>query len=532
MQGKAMNITPYGVSETLQGIFEALRETPGLSGNKFRMEDVNKVAQYLVCRNYGKACLELGYLCWAVINHQRVGDNKNPLLSFFWVDESITPKRFRNAFSQESQVQNHQISLQRESLSITGSDFHFDISPTRVGVLSVLLEFIVNMRGTWLQEIEDKFVEANDKQIKSFSSELQKELYQYLNEHMPEAQQQRRFRFVCQWLEQEKLSEGFLTDDAILDFWRYASLEQDSLSYTLYSSAMSDLVETHKALNEINLKQNAKSAYSMGLDQEAGEYSPERLTENLFEYCSDDDADCSWMCDTPKFLTKMQWAELQPFYRYSSYSPNITRSILRLAIFGQWQANIVQAKRKSNALVVQKLNESPASYYDTKQSLADICAAIGNVIQAICYIFMKLEDARFIGTLNTFMEESEVQKTKAWMQQQVQSGDLETDLSGIVTSFKELMLSEPAINQAISNCEKSFKNNNKSGFKVLPEVEEIDVYEQGFESLSELQKVIAVYLSWFSETEDQNNGAESIFTSDVSIFKTTFEKIYGAAHAA
>jgi hypothetical protein len=46
-------IARHGVSESFNVFIDSLMDTPGLSDKKFRLADVNKMAQYLVCRNYG-----------------------------------------------------------------------------------------------------------------------------------------------------------------------------------------------------------------------------------------------------------------------------------------------------------------------------------------------------------------------------------------------------------------------------------------------------------------------------------------------
>lgn len=87
-------IIEYGVSATLQAEFEMLRDTLSMrqyqekqanktetfQQYKYATKTIDKLAQYLLCRNYGKACLELAYLCWPIVRHQ---EHSKGLLHFF-----------------------------------------------------------------------------------------------------------------------------------------------------------------------------------------------------------------------------------------------------------------------------------------------------------------------------------------------------------------------------------------------------------------------------------------------------------------
>ena len=80
-----MSIALYGVSAELLAAFEGLRESPGISGLKYRQKDIDALSQMIICRNYGKATLELSYLLLAVA----LRDNSNTQqawLNFFWID--------------------------------------------------------------------------------------------------------------------------------------------------------------------------------------------------------------------------------------------------------------------------------------------------------------------------------------------------------------------------------------------------------------------------------------------------------------
>jgi len=518
------------VSDTLKSLFEGLRETQGQYGNKFRGEEVNKVAQYLVCRNYGKACLELGYFCWAVLHHSKypakqsallTHSTHSPLLHYFWLDESLSPKQVRAALAND---ENGLVTISNEAININlGAGF--SISPTRIGVLAVLLEFIVGIDPSHLAHVEKQLTQGGEKDIKALSSHLQKIIYEFLSEHIPQAQQQKRFRYVTNWLSSiDGLSkdgsskEGWLTDENVLSFWQQASADELSPGYVLYASALYDLIDVNQAQQQAQAAFELEHSYALGTDADNGEYSPDIIDQLVFDDVHEQTS-MEWLTQSPKFLNKAQYQILQPITEIQE-SLQLPLSFVRLAVFSKWQSVLVQAKRKSQAEVNTKLAQLPdANYHSFTDELSALIGKITTVQQAIVAIFNQHQDPRFIGLLLPLLSSEKAQSIKSQLSQVIEKS------LPVAKFIEQLQQQDFEIRRALDEAEKALKANNKDGFKQLPPVEQLDTYQQGSEALAECILALTRYLATLANCW-QLSSAEEKYRSDLFIFQKRFEQIY------
>jgi len=586
-------MTRYGVSESFNSFIDGLRETPGLSDKKFRLADINKMAQYLVCRNYGKACLELSYLLWAVVNyptsdsaHHTTTDTNTdttnyaspsspkalanaPLLSFFWLNENITPARFRQAFEQPYSSKQVAITLDKVGLHLSFPQQSFVISATRVGVLAVLFEIIISLAPEKLTLIEKALqgnLDNSVKAIKNLSSELQKQLYQFLAEHLVPAQQQRRFRYISQWLaskDNDKLSNKssnesydsyknyakndnhntktssihLLRDETILSFWQDAAMDETSPGYKLYASAFNDIIEIHQAIQQAKQVFALDNANSIGFNVEGGEYSPDVIEKLVFAETSTTQ-DYAWLCQTPKFLTKAQWHFIEPLMQKQPFIKNLPLSVARLAIFSQWQASIVQAKRKSSLILQDKLNEIPEQdYLLYQQQLSKQSKVLIQVVLAIAHIFYRQQDSRYLGCILCFLPEVLSQQIKQTLNETMtllsSAEEVSLDLAAIkinkalFTQSQILLKDSMEFNRVMKMAKSAFNNNNKDGFQHVPDVESLDTYQDGYDALTRCQHIIKIYLTQLSKLWPTSQNCQLNYCSDVSIFKDMFNQLYG-----
>ncbi|MDN4501391.1 hypothetical protein QX776_03220 [Alteromonadaceae bacterium BrNp21-10] len=507
-----------GVSETLLALFEGLRETPGIyTDYKYRKEDVNRVAQYLVCRNYGKACLELSYMCWGIINYEQHQNIKSPLLTFFWVQESITPVRLKVAFSQNNSS-SPQVILTSNSL-VLQLDKPFEIALSRVGVLATLLEFIVTVDPALISYIESTLKNGDEADIKNVSSELQKHIYQFLSAHIDAAQTQRRYRYVASWMEQQGAASHKLNDDSVLAFWHDASMDENSPGHKLYATALLDIMATDQALIQAQLLFEAQHGASIGYDHDLGELSPDVIQQSIFDQ-QDSQRELNYLADSPKCLTKQQWELVQPLMRGQHYLKKLPWSFIRLGVMGQWQAKLVQAKRQSIDVVQQKLQEPlECSYQDYLQSLQQQPLLYRSVLLAIAHVLYNLQDPRFMGIVLSLLPK----ETATELKNAVIDGakprsqalfNVAQQACEQLTQSRELLIQATA----------AFKANNKQGFKSLPEIHDLESYQQGAEGLQSCQKVIKSFLNGFAVAGD--NIINENYVSDVFIFKQVFEQLY------
>jgi len=517
--------------------------------------------------------LELSYLLWAVANYpanestdyhtENSAESSTdhsvyssakvlgcaPLLEFFWLNENISPARFRQAFKTPFKSDKAAIVLNEVGLHLTVSQQSFVISPARVGLLAVFFEIIISLTPEKLTLIEQTLqgnYDDGDKAIKKLSSDLQKQLYQFLSEHLVPAQQQRRFRYISQWLTLENdpnnksknaASTHLLTDEAILAFWQHAAQDESSPGYKLYASAFTDVIETHQAMQQAKQALALDNANTIGFNIEGGEYSPDVIEKLLFEESSTTE-DYAWLCLTPKFLTKSQWRSIEPVIQKQPYVKTLPLSFARLTVFGQWQASIVQAKRKSPVILQEKLNEKPEQNYLTyQQNLAKQTKIATQVILTIAHILYHHQDSRYLGCIVEFLSKVTRAQIKNTVNEVMSSisagaenslGDVaEQTNTALFTKSQHLLRDSLEFNRVMQTAKTAFNSNNKDGFQQLPEIEFLDTYQDGYDALARCRQVIQTHLTQLSKVWLSSEDCQLNYGSDVSIFKDMFDQLYG-----
>ena len=518
------NIINYGISETLKSFFAQLKDTPGLNSYKYHSKDVEKISRHIVCRNYGSICYELSFLCWAVVNHPRYPSSA--LLNFFWLEENIQPKRFRQALSQPIQTGSGQAFMGKDHLQLHINDTEFAISPTRVGVLAVMLELIVSIEPAQLSNIEALLLDADTQAIKQLSSDFQTLIYSYLKKHIPEASTQERFRAISGWLKQHDLTAERLTDQNVLDFWLSPPAQP---SYIKYSTVLDDLLDAITAIEVVEHTFNADYALSLGNNSEQGEVDADWVQTTVFEQV-DNVIDLGWLCQSPKFLTLIQYQPMSPLLSHGKFARQLPLSFLRLGIFGSWQSVLVQAKRQSTQVLTDKLQQFPNRHYqDYVAELNDSESQCKQVQQVIAHLFYSLNNPLFVGIMLKQIPTDLQQTLKIWMRAQVT--ETTESQETLFLRIQQWLSQHHKAQDWLTEAAKIFKNNNKDGFKKLPPVTELDIYQDGSEALDHCQELVARYLLVIKKLNHDNTQLAEIYRSDLCIFSSRFKQIYGAPNA-
>ena len=537
----------FGVSDSLRSIFAGLSQAQGRYGQKYSDKDINKVKQYICCRNYSKASLELVYLCWAIIHACPTCRGASKLEAFFWLDEAHPPQRCRAAFSQVWQGSAGRVAITKDYLSLsigTGSGSkNFNISPARVGVLAVLMEFIVTVDPTLLTGLQNSLLEGNDKNIDQQARLIQQSIYQFLKEHLPEAQIQARYRYFEHWLNTNGIKPTALDDAHIISFWQDACADEQAQSYVLYSTALFDALDATSAMQIVTSQQAVHFAASFGQQAEQGEVNPEQLIASQF---NDEDAemlqtlafanvtsydDVKTLCNMPKCLTLEEAEWLQPLVSYSTYIRPFLLSFMRLQVFAKWQSVLVQAKRKSAATLAEKLADQPVQGYAMYQlEISGLTKALENAQHCLQHVLLNIEPEFACAELLQQLPTEQLQKIGLWLAEHKSSG---ADSAGAWLSVsKQLSLQFPAFRQLTDLSAQAFKKNNKVGFKEIPSDEQADVYLAAFEQIRSLQKLIFAHGKAVEQLEQTAGGLSHIFSSDVCIFTHRFNTLYGDRHAS
>ena len=523
-----------GVSDELIGLLAALRETPSMltSHDKFAPADINDLSQAIICRNYGHSCLRLSYLLAGVVltasaKGQNADQKTSPLLQVFWLDEMVTAKRFREYFA-GTELPNLVFDGSFLKYSFDGESF--DISPTQVGYLSAFLEFLVNVIPHVLNKAEQQLAKPSVKAVKAFATELQTELYQFLKSHLSEAQDMRRYRFIFNWLDEQK-SE--VSDASVLQFWQQVAIsDDDGLGFKRFRTVAENFSSYVQAVAIGNSKKALSYCASIGYEADDGELNPEHLEHLIND--NDDGLDVEWLGGNPKFLSKQQLVLIEPILSAGIARDKIPLTLLRASVFGDWQAQIIQATRnkaKDKNAVTDKLAQGCVTdYHQYFTHLKKLKDDIARVQSALLHIFASLEQGEFFSQAAFVLEQPLLDKLQQQLvdcHKQIEgNGMYELAVEQFFKQLSEFRLQNPEINEPLTEAQKMFNANNKVGFKHLPMVDNLPVYRLGGETLAHCSAILVNFLQKTQPIVADNQIGKDIFAAELAIFTAMFNKMY------
>ncbi|MDT0581200.1 MULTISPECIES: hypothetical protein [Alteromonadaceae] len=529
-----MNPISFGVSSTLQADFDLLRETPNLLGDaKYTQKTIDKLAQYIVCRNYGKLCLELCYLCWPIVKYGRQGQ---ALLDFFWLQEVISPKGFRASI--EGMIEQHfstlsseerlsakpSIKLDEVGLKITPQQQSFTVSATRIAVLSAFLEWLSSYFSGFIEELELNLNTDSEAQVKKVASLLQQRIYALLKEHLPSANVQQKFRFIHEWKRSNSADVRF-NDKQVLQFWQ-AAFQQEG--YVKYQSALLDVLDYDLAceLNQNKLKvERANNIDEAFFDFQGGELEPQ-MGASLFELytdCIDGIADMSRLTQQPKLISKQQYQDVALLLEQQESIHRLSLSLLRATVFSPWQAKIIQRSRQKD---IHSTNSNvtdlrqPALDYDAYALVLDkwIKNACAAMLSCVGILYEK-KDARCLGALLITLSHMLDEQSKRTLDNVVRSAKIrDLTFSGVSAA----LLQNPLLNKHMQLAMQHLKANNRDGFRKGSEYADADIYSSAINNLHQCMSTIGKFKKATASVRNEEN-----YRSDLFIFFSEFEKRHG-----
>jgi hypothetical protein len=540
------NIVEYGVSQTLQAEFDMLRDTlsireyegkdNGELNKKYAAKTVDKLAQYILCRNYGKACLELAYLCWPIVRHQ---DYTKGLLHFFWIEEAISPSRFRSRIYPLTQhdLQAPSITLNAMGLVISSPTQDFTVSASRVMLLSALLELLIGNIANVLEDIETNLSTPDTKCVGKLATYLQKKMYEFLKVHLPTANLQQKYRYIHHWVSENRDSEK-LNDEAVLNFWTSAI---DVDGYVKFENAFADIVDYQFAYEQVKVAREIYFSQSdlVDLTPQSFEFDEDEanwLYETVFESNENAIIPPTWLVDAPKFITKKEYACVSRLFELRSTITQFPLSILRSDVFGQWQNLIIQQTRDKSDVLIDRPQQDYTVYLER---LHDWCKQASNTVLCCAAILYEQKDVRCLTALSQgvglLVEHQESLEFRHMLKRLVSTSESNQDNYELTFShISRWLLQSKTLNSFFSLAKKTLAKNNRIGFKNSEHYHEADIYEQGADHLVRGAQLIHDLAQAVSQQLANKNGKtaslDTFFTSDLFIFKSELVKRHGLKH--
>lgn len=481
------------VSETLKADFALLRETPFYAEaferrQKFSRKTVDTFARYITCRNYASLCFELSHLCWAIIN---TGSDKS-VFEYFYVAEAVTAKSMQNYFSalgdSACQLNHASVSTQHNdrnsglgqasqfAIVIRIHQHSFTINSGRANVLGVCMEWLVTILPNVFERMFTELSGKGFNAIGNLALSLQKDIYNYLSEHLPAAKAQSKFQHMRIWLEQQGKRQ-YHDDDTVL-LWQTLRKREGVERYT---TVVKDVFQYQEALDK------ATHVKAMTFSEDTDNLP---LSEQVFaalEICSAQEISIDILYESPKLISKQQAERLQLLSEYPTQCMRFGLTVLRYSVFGPFQAKCIQAQR--NKTFSQQSVGLPDDnlYARVVQKLSAQISLNEMTFYAVLHILLQHAPEQALSlltanhhALNEFAASAADVRGKMLAENSAEA----KDVTKIMAQHGPLL----------DTCKRAYQQNNRQGFTPQTLLENIHIYADRTLVLLQISDILRVFI--------------------------------------
>lgn len=391
------------ISNELASTLAAVLDASGDEGGRYDARTRRNLVQTIAARAYGKPLLELAYLIAAA---DRLS-GRHGYVGFFWGVRAATSGAYRaSALSAAGRgTAPEEVEVGAEELVISYPGPVFRVSYGRIPFLAALLDFCVTALG--FAEIDDEisaFLSGpkDREEMQSFANGLSRRLYDFLKEHLPSQQYERKFNAMCSFIAERtgrRVSADAIDDRTILAFWEECCSDRRSGGdFKGFRTVAINFLHLRAALKTAADRLAIDAAAPIGSSRDSGEVDPGEILGAL-EVVDGKRSVLAELSMPPadrlKTINKREGARLELVMEAGDAAAILPLTILRAESFGAHQARIVQAVRKRQATephgaVEVLIEQRPVEDYSTVA--ADFTALtehIRKVRQALMFILFR-----------------------------------------------------------------------------------------------------------------------------------------------
>lgn len=363
-----------GKSAALRAHFDLLDQTEVHGVAKFAPDTLRWVQRVVSCRSYGPPLHELCHLLRMA--ESRAGGP----VDLLWTPMRATAGNVRAWFQQSPAVPfpgGPAVTLTESGVHAAYRDGTFEVTFARAADLIALAEFLVTALG--FRPVDEALgrlsaAGAQAAGVGEASNALARALYAHLGEHLPSVQEGRLTRHLVDWLSDADgdFDTRDIDDEAILAFWEAKCGEEGLRAYTACVRHMLRLVDLVEAAAA---RRGLDAARPIGPDVDAGEVDPAQV-EALLDSAAPADDPLSALgrppADQVKALNGRERDRLAWSVAFGRHAERLLLTLLRVQVFGPWQARLSQRRRVRAGEVAALLDAGPE--FDHAGALAEFRA--------------------------------------------------------------------------------------------------------------------------------------------------------------
>ena len=537
-----------GKSPELISVFKLVEET-GVDGvPKFSPCVCRDLARTITCRTYAPAVLEF---CHLVVVANACGGGRNRFEDFFWGSGPARTSGFQSYISRNlAALGEGEVSATDTGVEIVYADGGFTVNYSRMPFLSALMEFLISTVGYPVLEGLSRSVAeegATAAAVSRCANELSRHVYDYLKDHLPTAQNHRKFHRLITFLE-EWLGGDFeassVDDETVLEFWKRESpnTADDGADCKTFLSVFRAFVRFCQALERVADLGALANPVAIGMDREAGEVDPDSVL-GLVETVDEARNPLMALREPPagaiKFLNKQETAALELLVECGRTAFELPLSLMRCEVFGKGQARITQAlRRKLTADGLGAFIDDCVSgdYLLCKESFEGLSEHIERTLLASLYALIRSRDSEAITLLMVLQPNLDLEPLAEVLSVGDGGADNVVALGGAVVAERFMSVIGdadkvgPEISALVEEAGRAFKGLSRQGFgeeEVAAEPNIARGFAEGARALLEIDGQVTAFCGELSRVVLPQGDWDGQFEADSGTFRTQFQLLYG-----
>ena len=534
-------------SAALKSVFRTVAETAAEGESKYSPRTCRDLAKAIVCRTYAPAILEL---CHLINIADACGAGRDRYERFFWASGPAHPRNFRayvDAAIGAGGWRRAGFERVANGVRIGYVDGDFTVAFSRMPFLSALAEFLLTSLG--YEPVDTVFAAMiaegpSRGAISERANELSRMVYDYLRDHLPSAQYQRKFHQLVAFVS-GRLGEHFdpadIDDETVLRFWQEMSLLPESVDFRTYRSVFRSFVRLVQSLERAREIVAVEDPAILGTDRDAGEFDPATIRAAIDGIEAPQDSLLALeevALDRVKLLNKKEFEDLSAVSECGRTLTRLLRSFLRSDVFGRAQRRITQALRgklDASSITGRIRDSATEDYEDRISRYGSMLDQLDRVLLASLYCLVRLRSPEAISLMLRLRPDLDLSGVAVTLRVGSEANENVETLSAPSVADHFIRLLEdpkhagPDLASLIGAAHKSYRGLSRQGFRD-EDVDDPDVaaaIEAGADHLFTVREELQRLVRRFEHPSCPNGGWRAAFAADRDIFIEQFLAIYG-----
>jgi hypothetical protein len=382
--------------------------------------------------------------------------------------------------------------------------------------------------------------------VSTHANELSRLIYDYLKEHLPSAQNQRKLRRLIAFMEDLRGAEfaaDSIDDAVVLDFWIAESANEsaDGVDFRTYQTVFKSFLRLRQTLDQAADLQALEAPRIIGIDREAGEVDPDAIysiIETVDEYRSPLANLQEPPVDAIKFLNQRETAQLELLFDCGETAFVMPLSLMRCEVFGKGQGQITQALRRrveARALKAMLADCAPETYSERREGFRKMRAHMERVLLASLHVLARNRKREAINLVLALRPDIDFSPLARLFDVSDHDDERVVVLRAASVSVQFLNVIEdaervgPEIASLIAEARKAYRGLSRQGFgdDLADDADITEGFAQGAGTLLDMSGQVTAFVELLDRAALPEADWDAQFETDKRVFSDQFHVLYG-----